>query len=71
MSSGICAQLMTLRKKNNGSLLSLSLCSLPDLATASTGTPCFSAMNPSTEKMTNPPYKLVPLFTQANMMQSL
>jgi len=28
---------------------------LPPLATSPTSTPCFCAMKPSTEKMTNPP----------------
>ena len=44
---------------------------IPDSATSDTGTPCLWAMNPTTEKMTQPLYKLVPLFTRANIMQSL
>jgi hypothetical protein len=37
----------------------------------STGTPCLSAMNPSTEKTTNPATKLVPLLSRHNRKVSL
>lgn len=43
----------------------------PDSATASTVTPCFWAMNPRTEKTTNPATKLVPLFSRQIQKQSL
>ena len=43
----------------------------PDSATASMGTPCSKAMKPSTEKMAKPATKLVPLFRQHSMRQSL
>lgn len=45
--------------------------SSPDSATASIGTFCSYAMKPKTEKMANPATKLVPLFRQHSMMQSL
>ena len=37
----------------------------------STGTPCLSAMKPSTEKTTNPATKLVPLLSRHNRKVSL
>lgn len=44
---------------------------LPDSATSAIGTPCSYAMKPRTEKMAKPATKLVPLFRQQSMMQSL
>lgn len=43
----------------------------PDSATASTVTPSWWAMNPRTEKTTNPATKLVPLFSRQSQKQSL
>lgn len=43
----------------------------PDSATASTVTPNWWAMNPRTEKTTNPATKLVPLFSRQSQKQSL
>lgn len=48
-----------------------TLANLPDSATSAMGTPCSYAMKPRTEKMANPATKLVPLFRQQSMMQSL
>lgn len=59
----------------SGSLFSLgsevSQKNLPDSATSEIGTPCSRAMKPSTEKMAKPATKLVALFREQSMMQSL
>lgn len=44
---------------------------LPDSATSAIGTPCSYAMKPRTEKMAKPATKLVPLFRQQSIIQSL
>ena len=43
----------------------------PSTATSDTSLPCCSAMKPSTEKMTKPVMKLVPLLTHAIVSASL
>ncbi len=48
-----------------------SIQQIPLSATSATGTPCSCAINPSTENMATPPYKLVALFTQTIMSVSL
>lgn len=45
--------------------------SVPDSATSEIGTPCSRAMKPSTAKMAKPATKLVALFREQSMIQSL
>lgn len=49
----------------------VSQINVPDSATSEIGTPCSRAMKPSTEKMAKPATKLVALFREQSMIQSL